>query len=88
MLKKSLTTASVDFTQDNYNYVRARKRQHIIPTYGRELNNKSDDDIPQVIHGPNIHCKEEPMESIDWNKKIDNKISAMMTEFEQHQEKS
>ena len=33
VLKNNLTSASVDFTQDNFNSVRARKRQHIIPTY-------------------------------------------------------
>ena len=82
-----MTTASVDFTQDDFNSVRARKRQHIILTYGREINHKSNDDIPRVIHGPNTNRNEDHKEPIDWNQKIDNKISAMMKEFEQHQEK-
>ena len=46
VLKKNLTDTSVDFTQDNYNLVRARKRQNIIPTYGREDNKKINYDIP------------------------------------------
>ena len=67
VLKKNLTSTSVDFSQDSYNSVRARKRQHIIPTYGRENNSLPDDDIPRVINGPKQTKNKATDVPNDWN---------------------
>ena len=85
VLKKNLTSTSVDFSQDSYNSVRARKRQHIIPTYGRENNSLPDDDIPRVINGPKQTKNKATDVPNDWNKQFENKITAMMKDFERTQ---
>ena len=52
VLKRNLTKDSVDFTKEALNIVPSRKRQHIIPTYAREEQPKSDSNIPRVINVP------------------------------------
>ena len=86
ILKKNLTTASVDFTQDNYNSVRPRKRHQIIPTYGRENTSVPENGTSQVNYEQTKTKTAVSNTPTDWNAQLESKLTNMMKAFESTQE--